>query len=179
METIKGLTPIKFFEKKEDANRCNNLNNNNIKIKNDDFSLELIECEKNICFEITYNELFFKMHRNKIDNLYIKCICPNNHQSIFTLEEYLEDKNKNWKALINSKCICFGLHSLDKLNEYYCALHNKIICENLKEKHQHWNSLINKNKFDSTCLIHCLKITYFCKNCHLNLCNECKEIHNM
>jgi hypothetical protein len=173
------LTPIS--NKLKDAIRCNKtkINSNN---GIEEFSESSLNKLENTCLEITFNELYFtKDEKGKIKNIIVHTLCPKKDKFTFYLNDFLEDKENNSLKLKNSKCKCYEFHLKDNLNEYYCIYDNQIICENYKSEHLNHNRknyLIDKDKYDSFCLIHILKYSYYCSSCKLNLCTTCKEQHN-
>ena len=178
------LTPIS--NKLKDAIRCNKTEKKSMN-GNDEFSSDIMYSNKlenldNICLEITFNELFFtKDKKDKIENIIVKSRCPKNDKNKMYLSDFLKDENNNSLKLINAKCECFDIHSNEHLNEYYCVFDRQIICENYKLEHLNHNGenyLISKDKYDSFCLKHILKYTYYCISCNQNLCNKCKQLHN-
>ena len=174
------------FTGKLDAIRCNKTEKKSMN-GNDEFSSDIMYSNKsenldNICLEITFNELFFtKDKKDKIENIIVKSRCPKNDKNKMYLSDFLKDENNNSLKLINAKCECFDIHSNEHLNEYYCVFDRQIICENYKLEHLNHNGenyLISKDKYDSFCLKHILKYTYYCISCNQNLCNKCKQLHN-
>ena len=114
------------------------------------------------CYKIPSIKLIYKNEGSFLD---IKC--ENKHNYIHNLKQFKD----------NSIFKCYNcLKELNSLNMFYCYEIKKIYCNECKLKNPNYK-YINLIKFDSFCLNHSNKYTYFCKKCMKNLCKICLKEH--
>ena len=110
---------------------------------------------------------------NKENNIEVKIRCKNNHIKTKNLENFLNDKYYNIENVLCAFC--------DKYNSnYYCYNCKCFICNNcvIHYKHDSSHKIIDKYKFDCTCIEHNKKYIAYCKSCEKNLCDICLNNHS-
>ena len=156
-------------------NILNKLNHNNIIIsvfniknnKNSNDKFKYIICPK------CYNLSFFNINNNNnisLDN------CINNHKfDDLLIHEFIKSQNKYLESI---KCnICNNDKNLYNNNFYRCSC-GKNICKLCLENHKTKNhNKIKYNKRYQICNNHVKEFKSYCKDCKMNLCNECEKMH--
>ena len=156
-------------------NILNKLNHNNIIIsvfniknsKTDNEKFNYIKCPK------CYNLSFLSINNN--NNITLEN-CINNHKfDDILIHEFIKKQKKN---LENIECnICNNNKNLYNNNFYICSC-GKRICKLCLENHNIENhNIIEFNKRYSICNNHEKEFISYCKDCKMNLCEECEKDH--
>jgi len=135
------------------------------KINNDKF--QYIICPN------CYNLSFLNNNNNiSLDN------CINNHKfESLIIHEFIKNQEK---YLENIKCnICNNNKNLYDNNNFYICSCGKNICKLCLENHKMENhNIIEYNKRYQICINHEKEFISYCKDCKMNLCEECEIKHN-
>ena len=130
-------------------------------------SLNTIRCPK--CYLIP-KFLNLKLYDNIESSFIFIIICPNNHFSIInnniTTNKIKFSLNDIPCIKCNKKDIC----------QYYCKECYSILCETCKENHflnSNHKNIKTINEIDNICIKHDQKFTLYCKNCNIEVCNQC------
>ena len=167
--------------KKERISNISNDNNDENKNDNED-NLEQIKIEKIICPECE------EIPKLEIDHeLYkIKSVCPKGHLIEDSLINFIKRSNEKLaKSIECSECKKKMNELKNKENDMYKCNCGKYICVDCKENHEEIkednveHNLIeyNEKDFKCTCSESLEDYTFFCNNCHKNLCPICEAEH--
>ena len=112
--------------------------------------------------------------------IFMEYRCQNGHYSYEKLYDFYQRNKIN---SINSVICCVGYEVNDgKQNFYYCNDCQQYYCENHKIAHEKIeeksHNLINIKGIDNTCSEHLNSYTYYCLDCHKNICNNCISHNN-
>ena len=112
--------------------------------------------------------------------IFMEYRCQNGHYSYEKLYDFYQRNKIN---SINSVICCVGYEVNDgKQNFYYCNDCQQYYCENHKIAHEKIeeksHNLINIKVIDNTCSEHLNSYTYYCLDCHKNICNNCISHNN-
>ena len=121
---------------------------------------------------ICHNLSYININENNYNISF--CNCVNNHQlNDLSIDEYIKSQNKD-----KIKCdICNNNKNLYNNNFYICSC-GKSICKLCLEKHNYKNhNAIEYDKRYSICKNHGKEFISYCKDCKINLCEECEEGH--
>ena len=125
------------------------------------------------CNLISSLKLYYKEGK-PIINYY----CENFHRGAISLQDYLNEYNNH--SLLKQKCQeCYKNQKEVQTDFFYCYKCNKFICHSCilnhptKEKH----NVINIERFDSFCKIHCNSFYSYCIKCKKNICVYCYPEH--
>jgi surface protein len=122
-----------------------------------------------ICPECNYLSFLTNININEEGLVDIKCI--NGHNSLSTLDSFIDSQMKDESTINCSKCNNNKYYYNDVMyinnsNEYICPL-----CIATRDK------VINYNYQYSMCNIHKLKYLSYCNKCKINLCEKCEQNH--
>ena len=109
------------------------------------------------------------------NDIIVKSKCRNNH--------YYCESLKSFNFINNDEIFfrCVNCEIKFSIGYNYCFHCNILICDECGVKHKR----IKKHKiykfpgFEVICFEHLLKFSFFCETCEINLCNKCKELHNL
>ena len=123
---------------------------------------------------------------NNADLIYISCNAG--HINTMKINEYIKTNTSN---TFQDKLMCYKclskFTSKNNSTVFYCQDCKYYLCKscefNHNKKHKISNigelsTIINTNKFDTTCFIHNKNFSYFCNKCKLNLCQNCYDINH-
>ena len=169
---------------KERISNISNINNDNNDENEKEIvnNLEKIKIEKIICPECE------EIPKLEIDHEHykIKSVCPNEHLIEDSITNYIKRSNEKLsKSIECSKCKTKMSELKNKENDMYKCNCKKYICINCKENHEKIkednmeHNLIeyNEKDFKCTCSKSLEDYTFFCNNCHKNLCPICEAEH--
>ena len=124
-----------------------------------------IRCDK--CINIPKINLRY----NEENNIEVEKRCNNNHKKKMSLKDFLDENYFHLENAVCRKC-------RRKISSYYCYDCKDFICENCQyNQHDSRHKIIDKNKYDYTCIEHHKKYNSYCKTCEKNLCTECVNKH--
>ena len=129
------------------------------------------KCPK--CYEV----IKFKINTNDFS---ISGNCRNGHH--FNNMSFFDFKYDCIKETNSSNVYCFRCYSSinEQINNFICEKCNHIFCNTCinihskKEKHFKKKSY---NNYNILCKLHNSRYNLFCKDCKINICNECKDSH--
>ena len=139
----------------------------------------LFRCEK--CKQIPFLET---CSVNEQEFSIIKrCKCMKDPEKI-NQAEFLKNLKKNSIYNFDKCAICGKKNEIEKNNQsvfYYCLDMNdeKIICHKCHDEKQisEQKRAVDIKNFDRTCLLHNLFYTSYCRDCQIDLCNNCFSLH--
>ena len=180
-KSIEPLISLKINDNKN--NIISNISNDNIDSDNENLNnLEQIKIEKITCpecEEIPNIEIDHELYK-------IKSICPNGHLIEDSLTNFIKRSNEKLsKGIECSKCKKKMNELNNKENDLYKCNCGKYICGDCKDNHEEikddnmeHNLIEYKEKdFKCTCTDSFEDYTFFCSNCHKNLCAICEAEH--
>jgi len=114
-----------------------------------------------------------RIHQIKLKNYKINffdCGTKEHDENNLLFDEY--------KNLLQSEIlICKECGKKDN-NMYVCYdCNNKFLCEYCKKRHSSNHKIIEYEYFNIKCLFHKKKLTSYCENCKINLCQRCESEH--
>lgn len=141
----------------------------------------LFRCEK--CKQIPFLKSCTINEKEKDLYLMKRCKCSKDKEKINQSEFF---KNLKQFSVYNfDKCkICQSKNETEKNNQsvfYYCldSKEEKIICHKCHDEKEisEQKRTVDIKNFDRTCLEHNLFYTSYCKECQIDLCNNCLSLY--
>ena len=184
-----------------------NYYNNDI-LKNDKYYvMRCYDCSFIPLIKIKYSQINLIQNKdifleNNDKYAMVQLFCCKGHDITTTLKQYLMSCkiNHNFLSLCGE---CHESKSNEFFNFSFCKICKKTLCIKCSENHEHNNkkinisdipqneeniinidnqkskNLISINEIDFHCKKHKKEFIQFCKDCNSNLCDECKNEHNI
>ena len=174
-------------------NNQDNISKNELKEEQSFYTMRCYDCSLIPLIKIKYNEInvlqnkesFLQKHK---EIAIAELFCFKGHYISTPLAQYLINCgiNHNFISLCGQ---CHRSKPNDLFNFSFCKCCKKTLCFECSKNHNHGNTNVvlsdNKNsnlisicQVDFNCQKHNKEFISFCRNCNINLCKDCEDIHD-
>jgi len=174
-------------------NNQDNISQKELKEEQSFYTMRCYDCSLIPLIKIKYNEInvlqnkesFLQKHKEIV---IAELFCFKGHYISTPLAQYLINCgiNHNFISLCGQ---CHRSKPNDLFNFSFCKCCKKTLCFECSKNHNHGNTNVvlsdNKNsnlisicQVDFNCQKHNKEFISFCRNCNINLCKDCEDIHD-